>query len=336
MKRSSVLFITFLLPLAVDVFAQSVPSLINYQGKLTDASGNPLANGVYGVAFRIWPNRVQTAGEQLIWGQEYTNVAIASGTFNVILGGSPGIALPGAAVNDLSFAFTNPSRFLGLTVSRGTNGSAIPNALEILPRQQFLTTPFAFTAGFASNSAEATHTELASRALVADFATNVPDSSITLPKLATRPIGASVEAGGLALSDIQVTFGTEVYDHFVAVPNLRVSIRTTGRPVVAFLTAGDGNNSSSIYGRANCGNPGFLILFRRDDSVDVARERSYERLGSGTDLRHFLPVSAFRFLDVQAPAGLHTYSIHLMALTCDGLSYTAAFVDNVRLAVYEF
>ena len=131
--------------------AQSVPSLINYQGRLTDASGNPLPNGTYGVAFRLWSKKAATdSGNLLIWGQEY-NVAVQSGVFNVILGASGGTPITNAAVNDLNFAFTEPDRFIGLTITRNTNGP-IANPIEIVPRQQVLASPYAVTASFASTA----------------------------------------------------------------------------------------------------------------------------------------------------------------------------------------
>jgi len=132
-------------------FAQTVPSLINYQGKLTDAAGNPLPNGTYGVGFRIWNKKAAgLSGEQLVWGQEYT-VALQSGVFNVILGAAGGTAISNAAVNDLSFAFGEPDRFIGLTVTRNPNGP-IANPTEIVPRQQVLASPYAITASFASTA----------------------------------------------------------------------------------------------------------------------------------------------------------------------------------------
>ncbi len=137
---------------AFDGSAQSIPSLINYQGKLTDASGSPLPNGTYGVAFCIW-NKKDAAqpGNTLIWGQEYS-VAVQSGVFNVILGAPGGVPITNAAVNDLTYAFTEAERYVGLTVTRGTNGIAIPSAGEIIPRQQILSTPYALHANFAATA----------------------------------------------------------------------------------------------------------------------------------------------------------------------------------------
>src|ERR1051325_8732936 len=70
---------------------QSVPSLINYQGRITDRNGLPFPSGNYGIEFRLWDS---PTGTNLVWGQRQ-NVAIqGNGLFNVLLGGtnSPGVS----------------------------------------------------------------------------------------------------------------------------------------------------------------------------------------------------------------------------------------------------
>lgn len=158
--------------------AQSVPSLINYQGRLTDAAGNPLPNGTYGIAFRIWNKKDATMpGNLLIWGQEY-NVAVQNGVFNVVLGAPGGTAITNTAVNDLNFAFTEMNRYFGLTVTRGTNGLSVTNAIEIVPRQQVLTSPFAFSAQHAESARFATNCLTAEVAL--NVTNAVPSGIITM------------------------------------------------------------------------------------------------------------------------------------------------------------
>src|SRR2546427_83862 len=70
---------------------QTVPSLMNYQGKLLDAAGNPMPSGSYDVVFKIWKKaNPADPADALVWGQ--TNlVTVANGIFNVVLGGGSGI-----------------------------------------------------------------------------------------------------------------------------------------------------------------------------------------------------------------------------------------------------
>jgi len=129
-------------------FAQSVPPMINYQGRLTSETGANLPAGGYVIQFRLWDDPVATNLTELIWAQQQSVTIQANGAFNVLLGAQGGASIPGvvAKVNDISFAFTDPNRFLGLTIVSNRTG-LVGAATEILPRQQILSTPFAFQSG---------------------------------------------------------------------------------------------------------------------------------------------------------------------------------------------
>ena len=60
----------------------AVPHYINYQGRLTDASGTPL-NGSYNITFKIYDD--ENAGN-LLWQEEDTGVSIEEGIFSITLG----------------------------------------------------------------------------------------------------------------------------------------------------------------------------------------------------------------------------------------------------------
>jgi len=74
------LFILLCTTFSMNIFAE-VPHLINYQGKLTDASDNPL-DGTYTVIFKIYNS---AAGGTSLW-QETKSVSVKDGIFNVFLG----------------------------------------------------------------------------------------------------------------------------------------------------------------------------------------------------------------------------------------------------------
>jgi len=127
----------------------SVPELVNYQGKLTDLNGNPLASGNYTMEFNIYA--VKTGGTP-IWGPiifdngtatgHGAKVAVQTGHFNVYLG-------PVDVDNDpISVAFTQATRYLGIKVTTGTWSAGLP---EISPRQQILSSPYALQAGDADS-----------------------------------------------------------------------------------------------------------------------------------------------------------------------------------------
>lgn len=68
----------------------AVPHLLNYQGKLTDSSGNPL-NGSYSLTFRIYD--AETAGS-LLWEETQSGVIIQKGIFSILLGSVTNLVLP--------------------------------------------------------------------------------------------------------------------------------------------------------------------------------------------------------------------------------------------------
>jgi len=63
-------------------FAANIPQLINYQGMLTDDSGNPITDTL-DIEFKIYDS--ETSGN-LKWSETQSQVSIIDGLFNVILG----------------------------------------------------------------------------------------------------------------------------------------------------------------------------------------------------------------------------------------------------------
>jgi hypothetical protein len=83
---SKVLVVAFF-AVGVLASAQTVPSLMNYQGKLMDGAGNPMASGSYDVVFKIWTKASPVdLADALVWGQT-NSVTLLNGIFNLALGG---------------------------------------------------------------------------------------------------------------------------------------------------------------------------------------------------------------------------------------------------------
>jgi hypothetical protein len=141
--------IVFLILLPLQLFAQSVPPLVNYQGQLSNPDGSPLATANYQLTLKVYD---AASGGNLVWGPEIFDgnaglghgamIPLVQGYFNVILGPSD------TSGNSLGGAFNATNRFIEVTVS---------NNPPIAPRQQILTTPFAFQAGSAANTALASN-----------------------------------------------------------------------------------------------------------------------------------------------------------------------------------
>jgi hypothetical protein len=128
-----VLVCCLLLSSHLSALAQPVPELINYQGRLTDADGvgqkfdNPPK-----MEFNIYDGA--TAGNK-IWGPLiFPSVPVVDGYFNVILGPTDQATPKNRSIYS---AFIAKDRYLGITVN---------NNVEIAPRQQILSAPYAVQA----------------------------------------------------------------------------------------------------------------------------------------------------------------------------------------------
>ena len=112
---------TLIVVLGLVAFAfAGTPQMINYQGRLTDAEGNPVVNGNYSVTFTIYDAAVQGIS---VW-TETQNATTTDGQFSVLLG----------SVNPiLDTVFNNPDRYLGITVE---------NDPELTPRSQLVSVSY--------------------------------------------------------------------------------------------------------------------------------------------------------------------------------------------------
>lgn len=175
----NILILTVALIFSGGVFAETdtIPPLVNYQGKLTDSGGADLPTGEYDLYFRIWNDREgKDTTTSLIWGAKYEKVPVVRGMFNVILGA--GVPLEGLtdAQKNISNAFTEGNRFLGVTINTADV------AAEIAPRQQFLSAPYALQTKNAMNATlmgnQEPHWWVPVGSVIAYFGKNAPEGWI--------------------------------------------------------------------------------------------------------------------------------------------------------------
>jgi microcystin-dependent protein len=193
--------ITLLLP-STYLPAQSVPSLMNFQGQVLGATGSPLATGDYTLTFQIFD---AAEGGNVIWGPQTLDgagsvghgpkIPVVDGYFNVILGPVDTASRP------LTGAFLGATRFLEIKV--GTNN-------PISPRQQILSAPYALNAanvGAGGVNTLAVTDGAVTTAKLGDGAvtdSKVADASISVNKLAQDVLDRLVPAGSV------VAFGGSV------------------------------------------------------------------------------------------------------------------------------
>ncbi len=135
---------------------ENTPGKMNYQGYLADpTTGNKYQDGVYVMDLRIWNSASSTSG--CLWGGKYS-VYVKDGYFNVMLGDNNASDL--TASDGVVPTYKNyelwkalwgtysgdADRYLGVTIYQNADGKEVSSPKEILPRQQLLSSPFAFRA----------------------------------------------------------------------------------------------------------------------------------------------------------------------------------------------
>jgi len=107
--------------------AITIPQMLSYQGKLTDTLGQPVADTVYAIRFRLY---AQLSGGTQFW-EENQNVKTTGGLFSVLLGSvTPIVSVPDAG-----------SLYLGLQVGAGG---------ELAPRLRIASAAYAYKADTAN------------------------------------------------------------------------------------------------------------------------------------------------------------------------------------------
>lgn len=137
----------------------SVPGLISFQGRVTQTgvavgAGTPVNRTV---TIRIWASPTSALASDLLYSEQQT-ATIAEGEFSVLIGQGGNVTTsplgydettkgPGTVALGSLNVFAGSTRYLGITVDDGT-GAADP---EISPRQQIVTSAYAFRAKFAES-----------------------------------------------------------------------------------------------------------------------------------------------------------------------------------------
>lgn len=178
--------LAILLMASTFAFAE-VPQLINYQGVLTDAQGNPKL-GPANLSFEIYSGPEE--GATKLWGpQVFSAVPLINGSFNVILGSTDKDG------NPIANAFQTANSYLQIT----------ENGLKIDPRQRILSAPFAMqakTADFAKEATHATNADLATKSLDA-----VPIGTILAWH---KSISPALPDGWVEMNGLQVPPGSKL------------------------------------------------------------------------------------------------------------------------------
>ncbi len=141
--------------LTLDARAASSPTLIPFQGRLTNPQGVPYNTGQYTISFTLYD---QAVGGTVLWTETHVKVGVINGMVNVFLGSIVRFDNPGQGRPPVTFA---ENRHLGITIDADNN----PNTSdpEMIPRQMIIP---AFWAKHAEDSTKLSGRDLGS---VADY-----------------------------------------------------------------------------------------------------------------------------------------------------------------------
>jgi hypothetical protein len=205
----AVLFAPLRLLAAPDAIA--TPATLSYQGKIANASGALIGGGGTPVnqdlTFRIWTSSTSTAAADRLWSEKITTT-VSEGEFSVMLGSGDTVqsetnqrasfAEVFAGQNSVTTTPSSAKRYLGITIGTGTD--------EIFPRQEIVTTAFAFRAKVAESvAATAVTTAMIANGAVTN--TQLATDAVTNSKLtgqdAATPGTTQVVLGAVSTEKIQ-------------------------------------------------------------------------------------------------------------------------------------
>lgn len=227
-SKLTALFLLFAAPL---LQGQATPSLMSYQGRVTDAGGVLIGNTApvnRAVMFKLY---TEPSGGSPIYAETQA-VTISGGEFSVLIGngtgisGSPGPSSPATTpyktLADIINSHTYTNLYLGITVDDGT--AAVDP--EISPRQQMVSGVFALRAKVAESVAgsaittnmlgdgEVSRAKIAAGAIDSSriasasiVANNIANNTITSAKLDTNSIGVWTPVGSSVYRNGNVGIG---------------------------------------------------------------------------------------------------------------------------------
>lgn len=201
MKRHHLLLTTLLALALADVSQAVVPSLISYQGHVSNGTGTeigaPPTPVNRTVTFRFWNHATAVADANRLYA-ESAAVTINNGDFSVLVGqGTPtGESTVYADLANAGALFNGSDVYLGITVDDGNAGTT---DVEISPRQRIVSSAFAFRA----KVAESVDSGAINNAMLANNAVNsvqVVNGAIGTSKIAAQAVTGSLIANGTIIS----------------------------------------------------------------------------------------------------------------------------------------
>ena len=338
MKVYVSIIVSVLFSVAFRTKAQSQsPRLLPFQGRLSDANGKPILEGVRVVQFQIYSEPIEG---KVLWPGEVHRVTVNGGLVNVVLGSKNPLPRDRSDQTDKSF-FDQPL-YLQITVDADGDGKISDDKLDppMLPRQTILPVLFAQESGLSRDSmklgghdwsvlfginnpsgkidgtrlANITSNSIAPGAINSSLISN---GSVGIEKLAPPVFALSASCGNWS--------ATGDLAQFQPVTDLNVSLDPVGRPVFAVLVSTSPSEPATVLGvRPECCANIEVALLRNGNVIS----RQYAS-GYGPGLWSAHAAGSFSFFDPKPASGSNHYSISVRGPGNSGL-----VVQNCRLLVH--
>ncbi len=135
--------VLWIVTLILKFLSLQAADLFTYQGKLANAQGAPLEDGLYRLGVRIWDEA--NGGTKPLWAKKY-DVPVVSGVFSLMIG-AEGLVWndPEPLTESLKLAVSGTGCYLEITVMSEANGTEkAPAQWQVLaPRQALNVVPYA-------------------------------------------------------------------------------------------------------------------------------------------------------------------------------------------------
>ena len=240
--------------------AQTVPYKINFQGRLTDNSGNALSDGLYNVKFRLW-NALSAGsnvweGDRIITASD-RRIQVTNGLFNIQFGdtaqGDPALS-PALFSNGTFPLYLEVELPTPATASCAVNACAVFTEGAMTPRQALASAPYAFSAdtldgldssAFAQLGVSNTGSLTITGALQGGTASFTGASALVL--------GSTANAAAIAFSDGTATARAVTLNVAPLTAAYTLTLPTTGPGVSQCLLSGSTTAALLTFGACTTG-----------------------------------------------------------------------------------
>jgi len=252
MRKQIIISIAAIVMIVALASAQSVPNLIDYQGKVTDSDGNPI-NGTVSITFSIYAD---STGGTALWSETQDPVNVSDGLFHLFLGAENPIP------DDL---FNDPDRWIGINVN---------NDGEMTPRSRIGSVAYAQTDGDWVVDDDDIYRENGN----VGIGTTSPNAKLDInaPE-GTLPLKLKQNASMFPYAPSLVTFSTQEGD----IGNIGGHLINDSN---TFLVGGLDNTSFGIYANNSFASPNLFIDTDGNIGIGIIPQNSLNKLLISSDL----------------------------------------------------